>query len=221
MFRLISGTDEESPDRRVGFFKTGHSGSSLLTRSDAWRIEGETTPAAQLLLGASLLPRDPIAMRLTLPRTDPDFLRYIGRLIDSYRRWTGRDLLPGPAIDRGDRLYLAPFAIIAHGTEEDPIFNFGNQVALELWEMTWESFTRMPSRLTTEAAGREERAAFLAQVTRQGFVERYRGVRISSTGLRFLIEDATVWNIIDPMRGEGGPDPCLGQAAAFRKWTYL
>ena len=46
-------------------------------------------------------------------------------------------------------------------------------------------------------------------------VSDYRGVRISSTGKRFLVERATVWNIKEP---DGTP---LGQAATFSDWTFL
>jgi hypothetical protein len=102
-----------------------------------------------------------------------------------------------------------------HGVEDDPVFNYANQTALELFEMSWEQFTILPSRHSAEPASREERARLLAQVSNHGYIDNYAGVRISSSGRRFLIEDAVVWNLIDD-RGS-----YHGQAAVFDKWSYL
>jgi len=73
----------------------------------------------------------------------------------------------------------------------------------------------MPSRWTAEAPNRAERAQLLAEVTARGFIDDYSGMRIAQTGQRFLIEQATVWNLMDD---EG--QPC-GQAATFREWRSL
>ena len=82
-------------------------------------------------------------------------------------------------------------------------------------EMTWAEFTATPSRLTAEPVNREERARTLHRVAAHGFVADYQGVRISRTGRRFLVEQATVWNVLD---GHGTKQ---GQAAAFSRWTRL
>ena len=105
--------------------------------------------------------------------------------------------------------------VVSHLDSDDPILNYGNRQALDLWEMTWEEFTATPSRLTAEPVNRDERARMLRQVTARGFVDDYRGVRISRTGRRFLVERATVWNVVD---GDGNR---RGQAAAFSRWTPL
>jgi hypothetical protein len=55
----------------------------------------------------------------------------------------------------------------------------------------------------------------LDTVTRQGYIDDYRGVRISRTGRRFLIDTATVWTVLDE---RGAP---YGQAATFSAWKYL
>jgi hypothetical protein len=135
----------------------------------------------------------------------------------SFRKWTGRDLLPGLFNRAGLARYVfeAPFIIVSHGTEADPILNYGNQGALNLWEMSWEELTRTPSRLTAEAPNQMERAKLLEAVARHGFIENYSGVRISKSGRRFQISRATVWHLI----AENG-EPC-GQAAMFDKWKFL
>lgn len=137
-------------------------------------------------------------------------------LCDTFRRLTGRELLPaGFAGKPSEALWNAPFVVVSHGTEADPILNYGNRRALELWEMSWEELTHTPSRLTAEAPNREERARLLEAVTRRGFIDDYAGIRISKGGRRFRIAGATVWNLVT----ESGV--YLGQAAKFSDWTYL
>jgi hypothetical protein len=138
-------------------------------------------------------------------------------LARSFRHFTGRDLLPGMteagALARA--LYEAPLVLVAHGTEADPVLNYGNATAQLLWEMSWEELTRTPSRLTAEAPNRAERARLLAAVTARGFIDDYAGVRISKGGKRFQIARATVWNLLTD---DGRP---CGQAATFREWKFL
>lgn len=139
----------------------------------------------------------------------------------------GRSLAPGmrPTEDGagfnlssaalGRALFEAPFALVSHGLESDPVFNYGNLTALRLFEMTWEEFTRLPSRMSAEPVHRDERQRLMDEVTRNGFIADYRGVRISKLGRRFYIEQATVWNLVD----EAGV--LKGQAAAFADWRFL
>jgi MEKHLA domain len=138
-------------------------------------------------------------------------------LARSFKKWTGQDLLPGnfSGEELAEQLFDVPFIIVSHGTEADPILNYGNRAALELWEMSWDEFTRTPSRLTAEAPNRRERARLLEIVTNQGYIDNYSGVRISKKGRRFEISRATVWNLISE-KGE----PC-GQAATFSEWKFL
>lgn len=135
----------------------------------------------------------------------------------SYRKFTGRDLLPGlfNPLGLSKNLFAAPFVLVSHGTEADPILNYGNATALALWEMSWDELTRTPSRLTAEAPLREERARLLAAVNERGFIDDYSGVRISKSGRRFRISRATVWNLVTE-RGEP-----YGQAAMFDRWESV
>ena len=112
-------------------------------------------------------------------------------------------------------LFLAPFVVVSHGTEEDPILNYGSHLAMTLWEMTWEELLQTPSRLTAEVVNRAEREWMLERARTRGYMDNYRGVRISHSGRRFLIENAVVWNVIDATGRR------LGQAATFSHWTFL
>ncbi|MGO4371137.1 MEKHLA domain-containing protein, partial [Paenibacillus sp. MCAF20] len=122
-------------------------------------------------------------------------------LMDSYLRWTGRELVDRESLSNvtsaADLLFQAPRVILSHGTEADPVLNFGNALALKLWEMEWDKLTSIPSRLTAESLEREERDRFFTMVTANGYVDDYTGVRISSSGRRFYMKQATVWNLID------------------------
>ncbi len=146
-----------------------------------------------------------------------DCLARVKHVLASYHRLIGEHLLPPHAdLRRQARaLFEAPFVVVAHGVQADPVLNYGNAAALRLWEMDWGGFTQTPSRFTAEAPNREERARLLAEVTAHGFIRNYSGVRISRTGVRFRIERATVWNVFDDT-GER-----CGQAATFAEWTVL
>ena len=81
--------------------------------------------------------------------------------------------------------------------------------------MDWTQFAATPSRLTAEPVNQAERARMLRQAETMGYIRNYRGIRISSTGRRFLVDDAIVWNIIDEQ------DVLHGQAATFSTWKYV
>ncbi|MCC3377026.1 MEKHLA domain-containing protein [Cohnella sp. REN36] len=160
-----------------------------------------------------------------MDRGNEQWLQAHGLLLtDSYRRATGCALLPEAPVDGSEerapasleaRLNEAPFVLLSHGTEEDPVLNYGNRAALALWETDWETFTSMPSRLTAEPMDREERERLLDEVRRQGYSDAYQGVRISRSGRRFRIERAVIWNLTD------ADGTYMGQAAMFPGWTPL
>lgn len=146
-----------------------------------------------------------------------DAVAHTQLLLDSFARLLGRELVPreGTAADQAHRLFTAPFVVVSHGRESDPLLNYANRAALDLWEMTAAEFDGTPSRLTAEPVHREERARLLERTRRDGFVDDYRGVRIARSGRRFRIERAIVWNLLDAA-GEH-----RGQAATFADWTPL
>lgn len=149
--------------------------------------------------------------------TDPAVIEWSQLLLDSFRRWTGRELLErvGDRAYQAHALFLSPFVVVSHGAEEDPLLNYGNQMALDLWELPWDQFVQTPSRLTAEPINRAEREWMLEQAKVRGYLDTYRGVRITSTGRRFLVDNARIWNVVDA-QGQR-----VGQAASFSQWTWL
>ncbi len=138
-------------------------------------------------------------------------------LLDSFSHLFSSELIArnGTPIEQAKSLFFAPFVVVSHGTEADPILNYGNKIALELWEMNWSDFTQTPSRLTAEPINREERQKMLQQAAKKGYIDNYSGIRISSTGQRFLINQGTIWNLSDQHNNN------CGQAATFSQWKMI
>jgi hypothetical protein len=160
----------------------------------------------------------------------PQTVEQVTLITSSYRRLLGSELLRSSrsdsqqvprrrALSDPSALALAvwesPLAVVSHGTEDDPLFNFGNRTALRLWEMSAGEFVGLPSRYSAEASERADRQKLLSDVASQGFSRNYSGVRVSQSGQRFRIERATVFNLADK---DGTP---RGQAAVFSGWTLL
>lgn len=149
-----------------------------------------------------------------LPEVSDQTRLRLSLIAESYGRLLGKPLVK-PRADIAAALWEAPRVIVAHGTEADPVFFYGNRLALQVFEMSFEDFARLPSRFSAEPLLREERARLLARVTRDGYIDDYAGVRISASGRRFRIEQAVVWNLID------AAGICHGQAASFDQWIPL
>ncbi|WP_267384428.1 MEKHLA domain-containing protein [Cyanobacterium sp. uoEpiScrs1] len=137
-------------------------------------------------------------------------------LLNSYSKFLGKELIERTNnIEEAKILWFLPFVVVSHGLEMNPIFNYGNQIALTLWQMNWEEFTQTTSKSPVDFTQIEERDKMLKTVRNRGFIDNYRGIRCSSTGKKFLIENVIVWNIVDTN------NQFHGQAATFSKWTFL
>ena len=138
-------------------------------------------------------------------------LGFFALLTGSYLRITGRRLIEegqGPNWLYND----APFVVLAHNTLPDPRFIYANRTAQKCFEYSWDEFITLPSRLSAEQPDRAERQRLLDSVTRDGFFDSGRGVRVAKSGRRFWVDNFTVWQLID----EAGK--LLGQAAIFSSW---
>jgi hypothetical protein len=147
----------------------------------------------------------------------PEIIDWTQILLDNFASLLGYQLMvrEGDTQTQAEALFKANFVVASHGTQIDPILNYGNQTALDLWVMNWSDFIQTPSRLTAEPVNRIERAAMLEQVKTKGYIDNYRGVRIASTGQRFYIEQIIIWNLVDSLGNK------CGQAATFSQWKNI
>ena len=144
-------------------------------------------------------------------------IRWSQILANSYHRLLGEHLIDSDDTPEqlSKALFHAPFVLVSHGTEANPIFNYANQTALQLWSLSWEEFIRTPSASVTEPEEIEDRALMLKQAAKQGYIDHYQGIRTAKTGKKFRIEQVRLWNLTD----ESGQK--CGQAATFPRWTWL
>ncbi len=156
-------------------------------------------------------------MNIDEPCPENGYLRtHADLILSSFSNITGRqliDLVRGQ--DCGRALYEAGFCVLSHDAAPDPVFNYGNRAAQALFEMSWEQLIGLPSRLSAEAPLQEERQRLLKNVAEKGYIDDYKGIRISSSGKRFMVEKAIIWNLID----DDGMNH--GQAAVLHQWTAL
>lgn len=148
------------------------------------------------------------------PCEENDWLAdHVASLLESFQELTGKDLIEPSSdlVETARRIFEAPFFVASHNGATDPVLTYGNQCALNLFEMEWEDFVKTPSRITAEAPNREERQRLLTAVSEKGFIDDYSGVRISAKGKRFQIRKATVWNVA----------ATNGQAATFAEWEEI
>lgn len=142
---------------------------------------------------------------------------YARLLAESFARTVGRDLIPGyrrmddNALTAALRDMAAP--LVSHGTETDPVFRYANTAALILWEMEWDQFTKLPSRLSAEAEPdiQGDRARLLAAAIKKGWVADYQGIRISAKGRRFMIRDTVLWTVTDAQGVRHGQAALIGR----------
>lgn len=144
-------------------------------------------------------------------------IEHCQHLLNSFKTLTGHDLTDrSPSIEvQAKNLFNANFVLVSHDTKPDPIFNYGNQTALDLWEFDWQHFIELPSRLSAEPLAQIHRDRLMLEVKNTGYIQNYRSIRISRTGKRFWVENATIWNVTDNFGN------AIGQAATFSKWSPI
>lgn len=145
-----------------------------------------------------------------------DRLAHARLIVSSFLRVTGKHLIaPNITVDLDTALFEAEFCVLSHNDDPDPMFNYGNRAALELFELDWDELISLPSRLSAEPQRREERDRLLMEVAEKGYIDSYQGIRVSSSGKRFMVEKSIVWNLVDEL------GKFRGQAAVLYEWAAL
>lgn len=158
-----------------------------------------------------------MANRVNLIWQQPKIIRWSQIMAESYQQLLGKNLIDSTSTPEqlAHNLFNAPFVLVSHDANSNPIFNYGNQTALQLWSLSWQEFTKTPSTSSAELVERAARAVMLKQAAEQGYIGNYEGIRISNEGKRFMIKKGTIWNLTD----ESGQK--CGQAATFPMWDWL
>ncbi|CAI6002364.1 unnamed protein product [Closterium sp. NIES-64] len=150
------------------------------------------------------------------PYMNADIIMHSLELIDSYYRATGRPLFDKPVevAEAAKELWSAPFLVLSHGTEDDPLFNYANESGLRAFESTWGEFTALPSRYSSPDPDSPTRKELLQQAEEKP--KDLKGlVRVSTKGTKFKIDDGILWTLV-ATDGER-----FGQAAVIREWHLL
>ncbi|TVU59214.1 MEKHLA domain-containing protein [Vibrio atlanticus] len=128
-----------------------------------------------------------------------DYVKQVKIISHNYNRIFGKQLYRenNSDLEIFYEVWNSHFAIVSHGTEINPLFNFANKKALEIFELNYLDFIGLPSIQTADALAAEDRIMLLNDVNRHGFVKNYSGIRVSAKGKKFQICDAVIFNLFD------------------------
>ena len=139
----------------------------------------------------------------------------------SYLRLTGENLvtdLDADSTSDGEicaAMYTSADPLLCHDGTSDPLFNYANRAAQELFELTWDQFVGMPSRLSAGPGAQAERNQLISEATESGYYTGYSGIRVSHSGREFEIQDAVLWRVTDEK------ERVLGLACRIPRWHYV
>jgi hypothetical protein len=156
--------------------------------------------------------------KIGLPSSENSYLKdYIYLITNSLKKLANIEIVDFSLSleEQAKQAFNSDYVLLAHNGAIEPIFNYANQSALRLFEMSWEEFTNMPSKYSAESDERGKREKFLADVAKKGYSKDYSGIRISKTGRRFKIKNVILWNVYDSENNR------IGQAAVFDEYYYL
>ena len=103
--------------------------------------------------------------------------------------------------------------IASHDT--NGFFNYLNKSALSLFKVTKDQVIGRSTTMTAPKSEQKQRNELLNQVNSHGFIDNYKGIRVTSDGELFQIEDATIWNVVDKNSHK------MGQAVIIYKSNKL
>ncbi len=153
-----------------------------------------------------------------LPNNENSYLKdHVCLIINSLKKLANIEIVDTSLSieEQAKQAFYADYVLLAHNASNDPIFTYANQTALKLFEMSWDEFTKLPSKYSAESDERGKREKFLAEVEEKGYSKNYSGIRISKTGRRFEIKNVILWNVYD------SENKRIGQAALFDEYNYL
>lgn len=146
-------------------------------------------------------------------------VKYCKLIAASYHHFTGLEIVPDykslSDLELAQRIFDADFALVSHN--QNKIFCFANNSALNLWETNWSNFTKMASTKSApdDDATQNERNNLLNEAFKKGYVDNYQGVRKSTKGNLFEIKNTTLFNVLDEDKN------IIGQAALIQEVLHI
>ena len=124
------------------------------------------------------------------------WLRYSS---DSLQRFHGTTLLEELEVDNWDQVdQHERFAVLSHGTQDDPIYCYFNQAALATFQWPESEIYAIPSRYSApDGEHRQVRQAQVADSVVEDFKVLPEVVRQRKDGTTFSISNIYLWNVYD------------------------
>lgn len=154
------------------------------------------------------------------PPVVPDALvAHLARVVRSYTVLTGRDLVaydPNPSV-LAERVQRAPFILMSRSFERDALPAYGNDLALNLWQQSWDQFTASPVSDESDASDEEHRMWRQANelALAAGHADVVSGALSAGSGRRIRFTRATIWNVLDD------DGRIVGQATLLPTWRWI
>lgn len=109
------------------------------------------------------------------------------------------------------------FAVLSHDTQDDPIFCYFNQAALDTFGWPEPEIYGIPSRQSAPPGGvRQERSVLMQEAVGMDVRVLPTAIRQNKDGDRFQLRNVLVWNVYHPDTGER-----VGQTAMFDRRMML
>ena len=94
------------------------------------------------------------------------------------------------------------FGILSHGTQQDPIYNYGNKASLLLFDETLENLCQTPSRYSTVESLMQDREQLIQQIADVGYGTITNALRTTTRGKLFVMETIWIWHVHHPNNGQ-------------------
>ena len=88
------------------------------------------------------------------------------------------------------------YAVLSHGTQKDPIYNYFNRAALETFQWSEDEVYQIPSRYSApDGATRSDRQERLKKTAEEDVINLPNAIRQTKSGDQFQINDVILWNV--------------------------
>jgi hypothetical protein len=89
------------------------------------------------------------------------------------------------------------FGIMSHGVQADPVFNYANLAALELFKYSINDLCKLPSRYSTLPHLEQDRDNTLKEIAKSDYGYIHDGMRQTSEGRVILTSEILYWVVYD------------------------